>query len=48
VDVTDAEGGASAIAVTEAEYVPVGCLVNNAAIMLLGQADAQDCAEQWS
>lgn len=45
VDVTDAEAVGSAIAAAEAEYGPVGCLVNNAGVMLLGQADAQDPAE---
>lgn len=46
VDVTDGEQLAQAIAAGEAEYGPVGCLVNNAGVMLLGQADTQDPA-QW-
>jgi NADP-dependent 3-hydroxy acid dehydrogenase YdfG len=45
VDVTDAAAVRAAIAQGEATYGPVGCLVNNAGVMLLGQADVQDPAE---
>ncbi len=45
VDVTDAAAVQRAIDDAEATYGPVGCLVNNAGVMLLGQVDAQDPAE---
>lgn len=45
VDVTDAAAVKAAIAQAEAQYGPVGCLVNNAGVMLLGQVDVQDPAE---
>ncbi|MGS0728777.1 SDR family oxidoreductase, partial [Shewanella sp. 0m-11] len=47
VDVTDADAMKSAIAAAEAKFGPVGCLINNAGVMLLGAADVQDPAE-WS
>jgi NADP-dependent 3-hydroxy acid dehydrogenase YdfG len=46
VDVTDPVAVRAAIAAGEAVHGPVGCLVNNAGLMLLGQADVQDPA-QW-
>lgn len=45
VDVTDAAAVQRAIDDAEATYGPVGCLVNNAGVMLLGQVDTQDPAE---
>lgn len=47
VDVTDADAMKAAIASAEAQFGPVGCLINNAGVMLLGAADVQDPAE-WS
>ncbi|ABZ75192.1 short-chain dehydrogenase/reductase SDR [Shewanella halifaxensis HAW-EB4] len=47
VDVTDADAMKAAIASAEAKFGPVGCLINNAGVMLLGAADVQDPAE-WS
>ncbi|GIU44564.1 oxidoreductase [Shewanella sairae] len=47
VDVTDADAMKAAIAEAEAKFGPVGCLINNAGVMLLGAADVQDPAE-WS
>lgn len=35
----------AAVQQAEARFGPVGCLVNNAGVMLLGQADVQDPAE---
>ena len=45
VDVTDTAAMKAAVAQAEAQFGPVGCLVNNAGVMLLGQADVQDPAE---
>lgn len=45
VDVTDGTAVASAIAAAETEHGPTDCLVNNAGVMLLGEADRQDPAE---
>lgn len=45
VDVTDPAAVKAAIAQAETAYGPVGCLVNNAGVMLLGQVDVQDPAE---
>ncbi|MEH6451439.1 MAG: SDR family oxidoreductase [Psychromonas sp.] len=47
VDVTDAQAIKDAIAIAEEKFGPVGCLINNAGVMLLGQADQQDPTE-WS
>lgn len=47
VDVTDGEAIKAAIATAVETYGPVGGLINNAGVMLLGQADTQDPAE-WS
>ncbi|MCL1051663.1 SDR family oxidoreductase [Shewanella abyssi] len=47
VDVTDAAAMKSAIATAEAKFGPVGGLINNAGLMLLGAADTQNPAE-WS
>lgn len=47
VDVTDAAAMKTAITTAEAKYGPVGGLINNAGVMLLGAADVQDPAE-WS
>lgn len=47
VDVTDGAATSEAIAQAVAKFGPVGCLINNAGVMLLGQADQQDPAE-WS
>ncbi|MCG9728360.1 SDR family oxidoreductase [Shewanella sp. Isolate13] len=47
VDVTDADAMKAAIATAEAQFGPVGCLINNAGVMLLSAADVQDPAE-WS
>ncbi|WP_394201441.1 SDR family oxidoreductase [Shewanella waksmanii] len=47
VDVTDGAAISEAIAQAVAKFGPVGCLINNAGVMLLGQADQQDPAE-WS
>ena len=47
VDVTDTEAMQQAIAEGVAQYGPVGCLINNAGMMLLGQADVQNPAE-WA
>ena len=46
LDVTDTAAFRAAIEQAEARFGPVGCLVNNAGVMLLGQADTQDPA-QW-
>ena len=45
VDVTDRDAINAAVKDAEAKFGPVGCLVNNAGVMLLGQADVQDPAE---
>lgn len=45
VDVTDTAAVKAAIAEAESVYGPVGCLVNNAGVMLLGQVDVQDPGE---
>lgn len=45
VDVTDKSSFEAAIAKAEASYGPVGGLVNNAGVMLLGQIDSQDPME---
>jgi NADP-dependent 3-hydroxy acid dehydrogenase YdfG len=45
VDVTDTAAVKAAIETAEQTYGPVSCLVNNAGVMLLGQADVQDPAE---
>lgn len=45
VDVTDLEGLKEAIKKSEETYGPVGCLVNNAGVMLLGQVSTQKPAE---
>ncbi|MBM7073732.1 SDR family oxidoreductase [Shewanella sp. 202IG2-18] len=45
VDVTDRVAMTAAIKKAEAKFGPVGGLVNNAGVMLLGQADVQDPAE---
>ncbi len=47
VDVTDAAAMKTAIAAAEEKFGPVGGLINNAGVMLLGAADVQDPAE-WS
>lgn len=47
VDVTNGEAIKSAIAVAVEKFGPVGGLINNAGVMLLGQADVQDPAE-WA
>ncbi|MBQ0731950.1 MAG: SDR family oxidoreductase [Oleispira antarctica] len=47
VDVTDGDQLKQAISRGVAQFGPVGCLVNNAGIMLLGQADKQDPSE-WA
>ena len=47
VDVTDATAMKTAIAAAEEKFGPVGVLINNAGVMLLGAADVQDPAE-WS
>ncbi|WMB73512.1 SDR family oxidoreductase [Shewanella oncorhynchi] len=47
VDVTDGAAIKTAIAQAEAQFGPVGCLINNAGIMLLGQIDVQD-PKEWS
>ena len=47
VDVTKGDQLKQAISQGVAQYGPVGCLVNNAGIMLLGQADKQDPSE-WA
>ena len=47
VDVTDAAAIKTAITQAEAQFGPVGCLINNAGIMLLGQIDVQD-PNEWS
>ncbi|GIU35090.1 SDR family oxidoreductase [Shewanella colwelliana] len=47
VDVTDATAMKDAIARAEKAFGPVGGLINNAGVMLLGAADVQDPAE-WS
>ncbi|MGL4446215.1 SDR family oxidoreductase [Shewanella sp.] len=47
VDVTDAAAINAAISQAEAKFGPVGCLINNAGVMLLGQIDTQDPSE-WS
>lgn len=47
LDVTDGEAFKAAIAEGEAKFGKVGCLVNNAGVMLLGLAHEQDPAE-WT
>ncbi|ACA84895.1 SDR family oxidoreductase [Shewanella woodyi] len=47
VDVTDGEAIKDAIAMAVEQFGPVGGLINNAGVMLLGQADTQDPAE-WT
>ena len=47
VDVTDTTAMKTAIAAAEEKFGPVGGLINNAGLMLLGAADVQDPAE-WS
>jgi NADP-dependent 3-hydroxy acid dehydrogenase YdfG len=47
VDVTDGEAIKNAIAAAVEQFGPVGGLINNAGVMLLGQADVQDPAE-WA
>ncbi|MGI2197466.1 SDR family oxidoreductase [Shewanella baltica] len=47
VDVTDAAAIKTAITQAEAQFGPVGCLINNAGVMLLGQIDVQD-PNEWS
>lgn len=47
VDVTDDAAIKTAITQAEAQFGPVGCLINNAGIMLLGQIDVQD-PKEWS
>ncbi|WP_298441271.1 SDR family oxidoreductase [uncultured Ferrimonas sp.] len=47
VDVTDVATFDAAIKEAEAQFGPVDCLVNNAGVMLLGDAHTQDPAE-WS
>lgn len=47
VDVTDGEAIKDAIATAVGQFGPVGGLINNAGVMLLGQADTQDPAE-WT
>ncbi|WP_282167641.1 SDR family oxidoreductase [Shewanella japonica] len=47
VDVTDTEAMKAAITEAETQYGPVGCLINNAGVMLLGQSDVQD-PQEWS
>ena len=46
VDVTDADALARAVATAEKTYGPTDCLVNNAGVMLLGQAASQD-PNEW-
>lgn len=46
VDVTDTAAVVAAIDSAQQQYGPVGCLVNNAGVMLLGQVDVQDPG-QW-
>src|SRR5690349_11142142 len=46
VDVTNREQIKSAIEKAEKKYGPVDCLINNAGVMLLGQADTQD-PNEW-
>lgn len=45
VDVTDTAAMKAAVQQAEAKFGPVGCMVNNAGVMLLGQADVQDPTE---
>ncbi|MEL4390717.1 SDR family oxidoreductase [Shewanella xiamenensis] len=47
VDVTDADAIKAAISQAETQFGPVGCLINNAGVMLLGQIDTQD-PNEWS
>ncbi|MCT7946273.1 SDR family oxidoreductase [Shewanella septentrionalis] len=47
VDVTDTVAIKIAITQAEAQFGPVGCLINNAGVMLLGQIDVQD-PNEWS
>ncbi|MCL1122711.1 SDR family oxidoreductase [Shewanella seohaensis] len=47
VDVTDTAAIKAAINQAEAQFGPVGCLINNAGVMLLGQIDTQD-PNEWS
>lgn len=47
VDVTDGAAIKTAITQAESQFGPVGCLINNAGIMLLGQIDVQD-PKEWS
>lgn len=46
VDVTDRSSFEKAIQTAESEFGPADCLVNNAGLMLLGQADTQN-SEEW-
>jgi len=45
VDVTDASAFESAVSKAEDKFGPVDLMINNAGVMLLGQADTQDAAE---
>lgn len=47
VDVTDTDAIKAAINQAESQFGPVGCLINNAGVMLLGQIDTQD-PNEWS
>ena len=47
VDVTDGAQLQQAIEKGVEQYGPVGCLINNAGVMLLGHADKQD-PQEWS
>lgn len=47
VDVTDSDQLEQAIQQGVSQFGPVGCLVNNAGVMLLGQADSQD-PKEWA
>lgn len=46
VDVTDRDAIAAAVAEAEGQYGPVGCMVNNAGVMLLGSYGTQG-ADEW-
>lgn len=45
VDITDLEGFRQTLHSAEQQYGPCDCLINNAGVMLLGQADSQAVAE---
>ncbi|AZQ13249.1 SDR family oxidoreductase [Shewanella khirikhana] len=45
VDVTDIDAIKAAVKDAEAEFGPVGCFINNAGVMLLGEVHRQDPAE---